>query len=68
MFEIRESKLEKIGKIMGFGFAMLLFTSALYYVLSRFIKALNLELYFIVIPSILAVYVIILLIKGLTNG
>lgn len=68
MFETGESRLEKIGRIMGFGFAMLIFTSALYYVLSRFIEALSLGLYFIAIPLILAVYAIVLLIRGLRNG
>jgi len=65
MFEAKESMVEKVGKKIGFGIAMVLFVSVFYYILSRFVPVLNLRLYKIVIGSIILIYILWLVLKKL---
>ena len=67
MFEVKENKAKKAGKIIGFGIAMVVFTSVFYYIFSKFFDVLNLNIYFIIIASIIIIYIIYVIIKNQKN-
>lgn len=65
MFDPSKKKSEKIGEFLGFGVALGIFFSLFFYILSRYTGIEQFVSYKWYIPSILAVYSLKSIVKGL---